>query len=113
MCIRDRNISAYQMLGKPKEASVTAMERTRCTLSFLEVLIESPQTAGPLIAKLRATGAEIFRYLIDHPPVNFQLGYDTGLRATKIAAIAWGKDDDVVLAFKQVNIDKIIEKDTS
>jgi hypothetical protein len=102
-----QNISAYQMLGKPNEASVTAMEWG--TLYFLEVLLESPESTGPLIAKLRGAGAEMFRYLLDHPLENFpQLGYETGQRATKIAALVWGKDDDVALAFKQVDVDKIL-----
>ena len=80
------------------------------TLLFLEVLLESPESAGPLITKLRGAGAEVFRYLLDHPLDNFaQLGHDTGVKATKIAALTWGKDDDVVLAFKQVDVDKIVQ----
>lgn len=96
-----QNISAYQMLASPSEASVTAMEWG--TLYFLEVLLESPASAGPLIAKLRGAGAGMFRYLLDHKLENFpQLGYDTGVRATKIAALVVSSGEQLIAAMRDV-----------
>ena len=44
------------------------------------MLLESPESAGPVIAKLRGAGAAAFRYLLDHKLDNFpQLGYDVAV----------------------------------
>ena len=78
-------LNAYQMLGKPEEASV-------CSVSFgvlylLEVLLRSPQARPIVTDKLRSAGVDSFRYLIDNPLVLWEVaGLETGVRATQIAA---------------------------
>eukprot|EP01048_Picozoa_sp_COSAG05_P002803 COSAG05_NODE_122_length_17611_cov_47.044655_1_plen_598_part_00 len=101
-------LTAYKMLGKPEAASVAAIQWG--ALFVLEVLVSSAE-AEPVVAKLRSAGVESFRYLLDHPLVLLGLlGQETGVFATTIAALVWGRDDDGGgLIFQQQDIDQILQ----
>lgn len=82
-------LNAYQMLGKPEQASVCAI--TWGVLATLEDLLRSEQARPIVTKKLRSAGVESFRYILDHPLVNFaELGLETGPQATYIAALVRG-----------------------
>ena len=53
-------MTAYQMLGKPEEASVAVV--LWGAVYMLDILLSSPQ-AQPVVAKLRSAGVDSFRYL--------------------------------------------------
>ncbi len=101
-------LSAYQMLGRPEEASVAVIQWG--ALFTLEVMLASAQAAPIITQMLRSAGADAFRYLLNEPLVNFQqMGFETGVSATRIAAQVWGRDDDGSgLTFLQQDIDKIV-----
>ena len=103
------SLQAYQIMDTPSECSVNSLQWGG--LWFLEVLLESRHAAQPVIAKLRSAGVDAFRYMLDHPLIMMaDMGYETGSIATRIAAIVWGRDDDGGgLAFKQKDVDKIIQ----
>ena len=51
-------------------------------LSFLEILLDSPQ-AEPITAKLRSAGVDAFRFLLDNPLVLAgKFGMDTGVQVS-------------------------------
>eukprot|EP01050_Picozoa_sp_SAG11_P016558 SAG11_NODE_2274_length_3591_cov_3.168671_3_plen_456_part_00 len=102
------SLTAYHMLGNPMQASCCAL--TYGALNMLEVLLKSVQ-AKPIVDKLRASGQASFRYLLDHPRVNIKTTcLETGVQATKAAALVWGRDDDGGgLVFKQEEIDKVLQ----
>jgi hypothetical protein len=102
-------LNAYQMLGKPEQASVISVNWG--VLMALEILLSSPQARPIVTSKLRGAGADSFRYLMDHPlTMAADLGVETGATAVTIAAQVWGRDDDGGgLIFKQVDIDKIVQ----
>ena len=101
-------LTAFKMLGKPEAASVAAIQWG--ALFVLEVLVSSVE-AEPVVAKLRSNGVESFRYLLDHPLVLVEvLGQETGVSATTIAALVWGRDDDGGgLIFQKQDIDQILQ----
>ena len=102
-------LTAYQMLNKPEAVSALGIQWG--ALYFLEVMnLNSPQ-AQPVVAKLRSAGVDSFRYLLDHPLAFVaDLGIETGVAATKIAALVWGRDDDGGgLTFKRDDIEKIVQ----
>ena len=96
-------------MNMPSECSVNSLQWGG--LWFLEVLLASSQAAQPIVAKLRSAGVDAFRFMLDNPLIMLgDLGYETGSIATRIAAIVWGRDDDGGgLAFKQKDVDKIIQ----
>jgi hypothetical protein len=100
-------LGAYQMIDKPQEISVCAFWWG--ALFTLERLLSSPQ-AKPIADRLRRSGVESVRYLLDHPLVQLgDMGFDTGPTATRIAALVWGRDDDAGgLRFNQEDIDKVV-----
>ena len=102
-------LTAYQMLGRPEEASVLAVYYGG--LKFLEKMMGSPQAARVVSKLLRSAGVDAFRYLIDHPLILYEaLGWSTGITATSIAAVVWGRDDDGgSLTFKQEDIDLLVQ----
>jgi hypothetical protein len=55
-------------------------------------------------------GVDSVRYLLDHPLVQLgAMGLESGMTATRIAALVWGRDDDGGgLRFKQQDIDKVV-----
>jgi hypothetical protein len=103
------SLTAYHMLRNPMQASCCAL--TYGALNMLEVLLKSAR-AKPIVDKLRASGHASFRYLLDHPRVNIKtICLETGVQATKAAALVWGRDDDAGggLVFKQEEIDKVLQ----
>lgn len=102
------SLTAYHMLGNPMQASCCAL--TYGALNMLEVLLKSVQ-AKPVMEKLRASGQASFRYMLDHPRINIKTTcLETGVQATKAAALVWGREDDSGgLVFKQEDIDKILQ----
>ena len=101
-------LTAYQMLGDPDEACNISV--TLGSLYFLEVGLGSARDSEKIVAKLRRAGVECIRYLLDNPlSMIASLGLASGVQATKIAAMTWGRDDDVGgLSFKQQDIDNIV-----
>jgi hypothetical protein len=101
-------VTAYQMLNNPEAASPCSL----CygALQTLERLLATSE-APLIVAKLRSGGVGAVRYLIDNPLVVMaKTGTETGVQATRIAALVWGRDDDSGgLAFKQHDIDKLVE----
>lgn len=79
------SLISYQLLGKPEEASVAGV----CwgVLSMLETLLDSPQARQIVTGKLRSAGVDSFRYMLDHPLFILDTGWDTGVHATRIAAL--------------------------
>eukprot|EP01043_Picozoa_sp_COSAG02_P026255 COSAG02_NODE_1506_length_12232_cov_420.616088_18_plen_396_part_00 len=78
-------LHAYQMLGKPEQASVCGVWYGG--LTTLETLLASAQATPIVTDKLRSAGVESFRYLLDHPLVQVAaLGLETGVSATTITA---------------------------
>lgn len=65
--------------------------------------------------KLRSAGVDCFRYCLDHPLVLFkEFGSETGVTATKIAALVWGRDDALAeggggLTFKQQDVNVVVQ----
>lgn len=101
-------LTAYQMLGRPEEASVNALIWGGVYL--LDYMLGSPQASEPVATRLRSAGVDAVRYVLDHPLSNFTTWNETGGHATKIAAKVWGRSDDGGgLAFQQTDIDKIVE----
>jgi hypothetical protein len=106
-------LTAYQMLGNPQAANTMAVQYG--VVNFLDMLLSSDcdTQVEPIIAKLRAAGVDCFRYLLDNPLVTLASMYmETGANATRVAALVWGRDDDLELhglAFKQQDVDKIVE----
>ena len=51
--------------------------------------------------------------MLDHPLVCFRgIMMETGVQATRIAAVVWGRDDDAGgLEFKQPDIDRLVSSD--
>ena len=83
-------LTAYQMLGKPEDATVCGLWWG--ALFTLEILLASPM-AKPVAAKLRSAGMDSVRFLLDHPLVQLgAMGLETGVPATRIAALVWGRD---------------------
>ena len=103
------SVQAYRMMGGTSEDTSALGIQWGC-LFFLETLKLSSPQAKPVVAKLRDSGVDSFRYLLDHPLVCLRaIGMETGLQATRIAAVAWGRDDDGGgLAFTQQDIDRIV-----
>lgn len=101
-------LTAYQMLGKPEDASVCGVWWG--ALFTLDLLLGSPM-AKPITEKMRSAGVDSVRYLLDHPLVQVDaLGMETGVTATRIAALVWGRDDDGGgLGFLQRDIDKVVK----
>ena len=85
-------LTAYQMLDSPEAASVASIQWG--ALYTLEILLGSSTSAVQLIvAKLRSAGVDSFRYLLDHPLVLWRdMGMETSIQATRIAAQIWGRD---------------------
>lgn len=82
-------LSAYQMLGKPEEASICAVWWG--ALFTLLILLGSPQSGPMVAAKLRSAGVDSFRYILDNPLVQAAgAGMVTTQTATRIAALVWG-----------------------
>lgn len=101
-------LTAYQMLGRPEEASVNALIWGGVFL--LDYMLASPQASEPVATRLRSAGVDAVRYVLDHPLSNFTTWNETGGHATKIAAKVWGRSDDADgLVFRQTDIDKIVE----
>ena len=101
--------TAYQMLGDPSEANVvTVMMGGLMTFEYMDL---SSEQAKPYVAKLRSSGAAAFRFLLDNPLAHMAaLGQETGLTATKVAAVVWGRDEDGGgLTFKQEDVDKVVQ----
>ena len=79
------SLQAYQMLNDPAGCSVCSV--VWGVLYFLEILLRAEdQQAQLVIAKLRSAGVDAFRYLLDHPLVNFATFQGSGSQATRIAA---------------------------
>ena len=79
-------LTAYQMLGKPDEVSVVAVQYGG--LTSLEALNLSSPEAQPIVAKIRSAGVDSFRFMLDNPLVLMaDFGFETGVSATKIAAL--------------------------
>ena len=86
-------LTAYQMLGKPEDASVCAVWWG--ALFTLEILLASPG-AKAIVAKLRSAGV---RHLLDTPLVQMSsMGLETGVSATKVAVMVWGRDVSELLS---------------
>ena len=78
-------LAAYHMLGEPGAASPSAIQWG--ALETLEIMLRSPRQAEPIVAKLRSAGVDSFRYLLDHPLVQFvEMELGTAVNATRIAA---------------------------
>ena len=77
-------LAAYQMLGNPSEANAVGL--LTC-LFFLEIVLGSSQPEV-IVRKLRGTGVETFRYLLDQPVLVLpDLGFESGVKATIVAAL--------------------------
>jgi hypothetical protein len=71
-------LAAYQMLGNPSEANAVGL--LTC-LFFLEIVLGSSQPEV-IVRKLRGTGVETFRYLLDQPVLVLpDLGFESGVKA--------------------------------
>lgn len=82
-------LTAYQMLGKPEEASMCAVWWG--ALFTLLILLGSPQSGPIVAAKLRSAGVDSFKYILDHPLVQAaDIGMVTTQTVTRIAAFVWG-----------------------
>ena len=82
-------LSAYQMLGQPQQASICAVWWG--ALFTLQILLGSPNAGPTVAAKLRSAGVESVRFLLDHPLVQLaDIGLETGVTTTGIAALVWG-----------------------
>jgi hypothetical protein len=89
-------LTAYQMLGKPEDASVCAVWWG--ALFTLEILLASPG-AKAIVAKLRSAGVDSVRHLLDNPLVQMSsMGLETGVSATKVAVMVWGRDVSELLS---------------
>jgi hypothetical protein len=106
-------LTAYQMLGNPEEASPIAV--VWGGLQLLDQLDLGSPHAKPIVDKLRSAGVDCFRYCLDHPLVLFkEFGSETGVTATKIAALVWGRDDALAeggggLTFKQQDVNVVVQ----
>lgn len=100
-------LMAYQMLGEPEAANAGALQWG--AIYLIEILLGSKQ-AKLIVNKLRSAGVDCFRYLLDHPLTMWsELGLETGLNATRIAAQVWGRDDGGGLAFKPQDMAKVVQ----
>jgi len=80
---------------RPEAAS--ALSVTWGALQLLETLMMSSdaEVVRVLQAKLRSVGTQVFRYVLDHPKVMLTGMLGSGSAATKVAALVWGRDEDV------------------
>ena len=104
-----RNLTAYQLLGDPEQTSVAGI--LWGTLFLLEVLVLEAPDPAPIISRLRSAGVDAFRFVLDHPLALLgEIGMETGMHATNIAAAVWGKDEDGGgFSFGQRDVDKVIQ----
>ena len=80
---------------RPEAAS--ALSVTWGALQLLETLMMSSdaEVVRVVQAKLRSVGTQVFRYVLDHPKVMLTGMLGSGSAATKVAALVWGRDEDV------------------
>lgn len=80
------NLTAYQVMGKPEDASVVAVWYGG--LYLLDKLDIGSPRGKPIVDRIRSAGVDVFRFVIDHPLVQLgDIGMGSNVTGTKVAAI--------------------------
>jgi hypothetical protein len=77
----------------------------------LEVLVLEAPDPTPIVSRLRSAGVNAIRFVIDHPLALLgEIGTETSMHATNIAAAVWGGDEDGGgNSFGRRDVDKVIK----